>query len=55
MPFRRNRPRHRLGHLQLLRPTLIIRQPRRNAASRAKDIGSGERVHSINLADESIR
>ena len=42
MPLRRDRPRDRVRHLQLLRPMLVIRQPRRNAAIRAKNIGGGE-------------
>ena len=37
----RNRPGDRLGHLQLLRPLLIVRQPSRDAAPGAKDIGGG--------------
>ena len=38
MPLRRDRPRDRLGHLQLLRPLLVVLQPRRDAALRAKNI-----------------
>ena len=32
-----NRPRHGLGHLQLLRPMLVVREPPSNASFGAKD------------------
>ena len=45
-----NRLRDRLRHRQLLRPMLVVRQPRGNAAIRAQDVGGGKR-HAARLSD----
>jgi hypothetical protein len=53
MPLPRNRPRDGLGHLKLLRPMLVVRQPRRNAAAWPKNVRNAK-FHAANVADNRI-